>query len=146
MRERNRTPSQGQPAKVKKMGQRANYRPKGKHVLPVGRAATSVVALTGSLVIGGLYWHSHRSAKLTDKDTIVIADFTNTTGDTVFDGTLRQGLSFQLEQSPFLSIISDEQVQQTLQMMNQRPDAKLILTLRGRYARGPAAQLFSTAR
>jgi serine/threonine protein kinase/Flp pilus assembly protein TadD len=89
------------------------------------KAATSVVALTGSLVIGGLYWHSHRSAKLTDKDTIVIADFTNTTGDTVFDGTLRQGLSFQLEQSPFLSIISDEQVQQTLQMMNQRPDAKL---------------------
>jgi len=59
------------------------------------------------------------------RNTIVLADFTNTTGDPVFDGTLRQGLSVQLEQSPFLSIISDEQVQQTLQMMNQRPDAKL---------------------
>ena len=62
---------------------------------------------------------------LTDKDTIVLADFTNTTGDTVFDGTLRQGLSVQLEQSPFLSIISDQQIQQTLPMMGQQPDAKL---------------------
>lgn len=63
--------------------------------------------------------------KLTDKDTIVLAEFTNTTGDTVFDGTLRQGLSVQLEQSPFLSIISDQQIQQTLQMMRQKPDVKL---------------------
>lgn len=63
--------------------------------------------------------------KLTDKDTIVLAEFTNTTGDTVFDGTLRQGLSVQLEQSPFLSIISDQQIQQTLQMMRQKQDAKL---------------------
>ena len=62
---------------------------------------------------------------LTDKDTIVLADFTNTTGETVFDGTLRQGLSIQLEQSPFLSIISDQQVQQTLRMMDQKPDAML---------------------
>jgi tetratricopeptide (TPR) repeat protein len=62
---------------------------------------------------------------LTDKDTIVIADFTNTTGDPVFDGALRQGLSVQLEQSPFLSIISDQQIQQTLQMMGQNPDTKL---------------------
>lgn len=66
-----------------------------------------------------------RAHALTDKDTIVLADFTNTTGDPVFDGTLRQGLSVQLEQSPFLSIISDDQVQQTLQLMGQKPDAKL---------------------
>ena len=62
---------------------------------------------------------------LTDKDSIVLADFTNTTGDTVFDGTLRQGLSVQLEQSPFLSIISDQQIQQTLGLMGKPADAKL---------------------
>ncbi|MGO9517541.1 MAG: protein kinase domain-containing protein, partial [Candidatus Korobacteraceae bacterium] len=71
------------------------------------------------------YFYFHRPAKLTDKDTIVLADFTNSTGDPVFDGTLRQGLSVQLEQSPFLSIISDQQIQQVLQMMGQKPDAKL---------------------
>jgi eukaryotic-like serine/threonine-protein kinase len=62
---------------------------------------------------------------LTEKDTIVLADFTNTTGDSVFDGTLRQGLAVQLEQSPYLSLISDERVQQTLKMMGQSPDARL---------------------
>ncbi|MGA7554126.1 MAG: protein kinase [Candidatus Acidiferrales bacterium] len=73
----------------------------------------------------GSYLYFNRTQKLTDKDTIVLADFTNTTGDPVFDGTLRQGLSVQLEQSPFLSIISDQQIQQTLQMMGQKPDVKL---------------------
>ena len=56
----------------------------------------------------------------------MLADFTNATGDPVFDGTLRQGLSVQLEQSPFLSIISDEQIRQTLGLMGQPADAKLI--------------------
>jgi len=82
--------------------------------------------LVALLIAGGLYYRSHQqSNRLTDKDTIVLADFTNTTGETVFDGTLRQGLSIQLEQSPFLSIISDQQIQQTLQMMGQNSDAKL---------------------
>jgi eukaryotic-like serine/threonine-protein kinase len=67
----------------------------------------------------------HRSPVLNEKDTVVLADFANSTGDSVFDGTLRQGLSVQLEQSPFLSIISDQQIQQTLQLMNQKSDAKL---------------------
>ncbi|MGA8452053.1 MAG: protein kinase [Candidatus Acidiferrales bacterium] len=83
-------------------------------------AAIAVVALAV-----GSYLYFNRTQKLTDKDTIVLADFTNTTGDPVFDGTLRQGLSVQLEQSPFLSIISDQQIQQTLQMMGQKPDVKL---------------------
>jgi eukaryotic-like serine/threonine-protein kinase len=77
-----------------------------------------------ALALGG-YFYFHRQPKLTNKDTIVLADFTNTTGDAVFDVTLRRGLSVQLEQSPFLSIISDQQIQQTLQMMGQKPDAKL---------------------
>src|SRR5271170_2316840 len=69
------------------------------------------------------FWH--RTPVLSEKDTIVLSDFDNRTGDPVFDDTLKQGLSVQLEQSPFLSIISDQQVQQTLQMMGQNPDAKL---------------------
>jgi eukaryotic-like serine/threonine-protein kinase len=88
-----------------------------KHIVP---AAMAVLALSG---VSYLYFH--RTPKLTDKDTIVLADFDNTTGDPVFDGTLWQGLSVQLEQSPFLSIISDQRIQQTLQMMGQKPDVKL---------------------
>ena len=88
-------------------------------------AVTGATILVLGLVAGGWFFFSRKTHALTDKDTIVLADFTNTTGDTVFDGTLRQGLSVQLEQSPFLSIISDQQIQQTLQMMGQKPDAKL---------------------
>jgi eukaryotic-like serine/threonine-protein kinase len=77
------------------------------------------------LAAGGWLLFLHKTHALTEKDTIVLADFTNRTGDPVFDGTLRQGLSVQLEQSPFLSIIPDQQVQQTLQMMDQKPDSKL---------------------
>src|SRR5262249_26374923 len=79
-----------------------------------------------ALLVGGYFlWQTKASAKLTEKDTIVLADFTNTTGDAVFDDTLKQALAVQLEQSPFLSIISDERVHQTLQMMNQPPDARV---------------------
>jgi serine/threonine protein kinase len=87
-------------------------------------AVGATIAVIG-LAVGGWLFFSRKAHALTDKDTIVLADFTNTTGDTVFDGTLRQGLSVQLEQSPFLSIISDQQIQQTLQMMGLKPDAKL---------------------
>ena len=62
---------------------------------------------------------------LTEKDTIVLADFDNRTGDAMFDGTLRQGLAVQLEQSPFLSLVSDERVQRTLRLMGQPADAHL---------------------
>jgi tetratricopeptide (TPR) repeat protein len=86
-------------------------------------ASAAIVAI--ALAASVLFLHSRRAHALTDKDTIVLADFTNTTGDPVFDGTLRQGLSVQLEQSPFLSIISEQQIQQTLQMMGQKPDSKL---------------------
>ena len=89
-----------------------------------GKVTGATVVVIG-LAVGGWLFYSRKAHALTDKDTIVLADFTNTTGDTVFDGTLRQGLSVQLEQSPFLSIISDQQIHQTLQMMNQKPDAKL---------------------
>ncbi len=73
----------------------------------------------------GSYFYFRQTLELTDKDTIILADFTNKTGDTVFDDTLRQGLSIQLEQSPFLSLVSEQQIQQTLKMMGQKPDVKI---------------------
>jgi eukaryotic-like serine/threonine-protein kinase len=102
--------------------------------VPASRARTrlatfALLATSGlaTLLIILLLVRSHRnSAKgVTDKDTLVLADFTNATGDALFDGTLRQGLSVQLEQSPFLSIISDQQIKQTLGLMGQPADAKL---------------------
>jgi eukaryotic-like serine/threonine-protein kinase len=86
-----------------------------------GTAAAAVLAATIAMV----WLHPGRNSKLTEKDTIVLADFTNSTDDPVFDGTLRQGLAVQLEQSPFLSLISDERMHQTLRLMGQPADAKL---------------------
>jgi DNA-binding winged helix-turn-helix (wHTH) protein/tetratricopeptide (TPR) repeat protein len=71
------------------------------------------------------YFSLHRTPKLTDKDTIVLADFKNTTGDPVFDGTLRQGLAVELEQSPFLSLISEQRIQHVLPLMAQPADSRL---------------------
>jgi eukaryotic-like serine/threonine-protein kinase len=79
-----------------------------------------VLALILLAAAGGAYFLLHKRApKLTEKDTLVLTDFTNTTGDSVFDGTLRQGLSAQLEQSPFLSLISDQHIAETLALMAQ---------------------------
>jgi serine/threonine protein kinase/Flp pilus assembly protein TadD len=76
-------------------------------------------------IVGGFYFRSRQTNRLTEKDSIVLAEFTNTTGDSVFDGTLRQGLSAQLEQSPFLSLLSDERIAQTLALMAQPKGARL---------------------
>jgi eukaryotic-like serine/threonine-protein kinase len=89
------------------------------------KIATAFAILSFALAVSGWLLLSGKAHALTDKDTIVVGDFTNSTGDAVFDGTLRQGLSVQLEQSPFLRIVSDQQVQQTLRLMGQKPDAKL---------------------
>jgi eukaryotic-like serine/threonine-protein kinase len=88
------------------------------------KAVVSAAVVVLVLSVGG-YVYSHRTPKLTDKDTIVLADFENKTGDPVFDDTLRQGLSVELEQSPFLSLISDQEVQRTLGLMGQKKDARL---------------------
>ena len=86
----------------------------------------AAVLLVAVAIAGAFYFRSRQTThRLTEKDTIVLADFTNTTGDTVFDGTLRQGLAVQLEQSPFLRIISDQRIQQNLQMMGQPSDVRL---------------------
>lgn len=83
----------------------------------------SLVSVAALAMAGYLYFH--RVPKLTDKDTVVLSDFDNKTGDPVFDGTLRQGLEVQLQQSPFLSLISEERVRQTLRLMNQPADVQL---------------------
>jgi eukaryotic-like serine/threonine-protein kinase len=83
-------------------------------------AAVAVLAL----VVAGYFYLDRRPA-LTDKDTIVLADFSNTTGDPVFDGTLRQGLAIQLEQSPFLKLMEDEQEQRVLRRMSLSPGTRI---------------------
>src|SRR6185436_17918570 len=94
------------------LGRRARW-------LSIGAAAVVVTAVVAGVI------YSRRPAPLTDKDTIVLAEFTNTTGDPVFDDTLRQGLAAQLQQSPFLSLISDDRIRRTLPLMNQPADAPL---------------------
>ena len=84
-------------------------------------AAAGILALFA----GAAYFYFHRAPKLTDKDTIVLADFVNNTGDPIFDGTLRQGLAIQLEQSPFLKIMDDQQVQGVLRRMRLAPEARI---------------------
>ena len=93
---------------------------RAKWPVVIGVAIVLVVAGAGSW----LYFTRHAQA-LTDKDTIVLAEFANTTGDPVFDGTLRQGLSAQLDQSPFLSLISDERIARTLALMAKPKEARL---------------------
>lgn len=94
-----------------------------------GRAKLAMILLPILLVCaaiaGALYYRAHQPKALTERDTVVLAEFTNKTGDPIFDGTLRQGLSAQLEQSPFLSLISDERIAQTLTLMSQPKDARL---------------------
>jgi serine/threonine protein kinase/tetratricopeptide (TPR) repeat protein len=84
----------------------------------------AAIVLTASLA-AGLYYRSHRSKPLTDRDTIVLADFANSTGDSVFDDTLKTALTVSLRQSPFLNVLSDTEVTKTLKLMTRRTDAKL---------------------
>jgi tetratricopeptide (TPR) repeat protein len=87
------------------------------------RLAAGAAAILALCAAGYLYLH--RAPKLTTKDTIVLAEFENKTSDPVFDQTLRQGLAVQLEQSPFLTLVSDQQIRQVLRFMNRPPEARL---------------------
>lgn len=95
-----------------------------KETKPWGWVAFATVVLVAASA-AGVKLLVHRAPVLTGKDTVVLADFANSTGDSVFDGALRQGLAVQLEQSPFLSLISDARIQQTLRLMDKPPDAHL---------------------
>jgi serine/threonine protein kinase/tetratricopeptide (TPR) repeat protein len=95
--------------------------PKKRWPLFVGAAVVLVAALIG----GGLYYRSHQSKPLTDKDTIVVADFDNKTGDAVFDDTLKTALTVALNQSPFLNVLPDNKVAATLKLMTRPVNTKL---------------------
>jgi len=94
--------------------------PRKSWMLPV--LAVGVLVL---LVAAGLYFRSRQSAKLTEKDSVLIADFVNTTGDAVFDGTLKQALAVQLEQSPYLNIVPESKIREALRLMGRSADERL---------------------
>ena len=89
-----------------------------------------IVVTVGVVVLavgmaGELLWRARQAGRLTEKDTIVLGDFANLTGDAVFDGTLREGLSVQLHQSPFLSLVAEDGIRQTLRMMERPANTRL---------------------
>jgi eukaryotic-like serine/threonine-protein kinase len=101
-----------------------------ENVVPGGRRRMKgIVIAPGVMVVVALtlgsYFYLHRAPKLTDKDTIILTNFTNSTGDAVFDDTLKTALSVSLRQSPFLNVLSDSQVANTLQQMTRPASSKL---------------------
>jgi eukaryotic-like serine/threonine-protein kinase len=91
----------------------------------LGGYIAAAVVVVAALIAGGVYYRSHQAKPLTDKDTVVLADFTNTTGDPVFDDTLKTALSVSLNQSPFLNVLSDSNAAKTLKLMEKTSDTKL---------------------
>ena len=99
-----------------------------KAVLPhIKKMVLTAVAvlLLAALIAGGLYYRSHLGSRLTDRDTIVIGDFENHTGDPVFDGALKTGLTVALKQSPFLNVLPDNKVAETLKLMTRPATTRL---------------------
>jgi serine/threonine protein kinase/tetratricopeptide (TPR) repeat protein len=89
------------------------------------RSIAAALVVLIALVGAGLYWHSRSAARLTEKDTIVLADFSNSTGDTVFDDTLKQALAVALRQSALINVLSDDQVGASLKMMTRERNTPL---------------------
>jgi DNA-binding winged helix-turn-helix (wHTH) protein/tetratricopeptide (TPR) repeat protein len=98
-------------------------RRRSRMAAPLAVAATLVVSVA---VAGGTWYRrSHQPPKLTEKDTIVVADFENRTGDPVFDDTLKQALAVDLDQSPFLNVVSDRKISEGLKLMSRDPGQRL---------------------
>jgi serine/threonine protein kinase/tetratricopeptide (TPR) repeat protein len=94
----------------------------GKKRWQIASAAFLIIA---AFIAGVLYYRSHRPPRLTEKDTIVIADFDNKTGDAVFDDTLKTALTVALNQSPFLNVLPDPKISETLKLMTRPADTRL---------------------
>jgi serine/threonine protein kinase/tetratricopeptide (TPR) repeat protein len=97
-------------------------------IAPKSRIGSYIVAgviLLGLMLAGSLYFGSRRSAKLNEKDSILLTDFVNTTGDGVFDGTLKQALATQLEQSPYLNILPESRIREALKFMGRPEDQRI---------------------
>jgi serine/threonine protein kinase/Tfp pilus assembly protein PilF len=101
----------------------------GKVALSTGRGglriAVGAVTLVAVLAVSSYFFFHRPSIKLTDKDTLLLTDFVNTTGDSVFDQTLKQALTVQLEQSPFLSLVSEQHVREALKYMGLSADERV---------------------
>jgi eukaryotic-like serine/threonine-protein kinase len=93
------------------------------------KSRVAVYAAAGTLLVlvaaGVLYLRSHSSAKLTEKDAVLLTDFVNTTGDSVFDGTLKQALATQLEQSPYLNLLPESRIREALRFMGRPEDQRV---------------------
>jgi DNA-binding winged helix-turn-helix (wHTH) protein/tetratricopeptide (TPR) repeat protein len=100
-------------------------KPAAKLTGPRWIAIAAVVVVAVALGVGAWLYFARRGQALTEKDTIVLGDFTNTTGDAIFDDTLKTALSVSLRQSPFLNVLSDSEVTKTLQEMTRPADTKL---------------------
>jgi serine/threonine protein kinase/tetratricopeptide (TPR) repeat protein len=104
--------------------------PSGSAIIPPpkgrrrGLLAGVAVAIAAAIA-AGVFFYSHRAPALTEKDFILLTDFTNTTGDPVFDGTLKQALAVQLEQSPFLNVYPQERVRAALRYAGRSPDDRV---------------------
>jgi len=85
----------------------------------------AVAAIVVAGVVAGIFLYSRRSQALTEKDSILLIDFVNTTGDAVFDGTLKQALAVQLEQSPYLNVLPESRIREALRFMGRTPDARV---------------------
>jgi tetratricopeptide (TPR) repeat protein len=85
----------------------------------------ALLALVMLLIAGGLRLRSKQSSRLTEKDSVLLSDFVNTTGDAVFDGTLKQALAVQLEQSPYLNLVPESRIQETLRFMGRPADERI---------------------
>jgi DNA-binding winged helix-turn-helix (wHTH) protein/Tfp pilus assembly protein PilF len=86
---------------------------------------TATITVLVAVIAGGMFWRAREARRLTEKDTVVLGDFANSTGDAVFDEALKQGLRVQLEQSPYLNILSDQKVNEELQLMGRPKDERL---------------------
>jgi len=101
----------------------APIRKVGRRTLLLRLALVAAVCIP--VIVAGVYWSTRKVSALNEKDTIVLADFSNHTSDTVFDDTLKTALSFQLEQSPFLNVLSDQRAASTLRLMNRPAEQRL---------------------
>ena len=117
-RPRERTSSTGVPAAQPSGPVAVPRRPLWKIVAPATGLLLAIVA-------GALYLRSSRAHAITEKDSILLADFVNTTGDAVFDGTLKKALAVDLQQSPFLNVVSDERARHTLTLMGKSPEERV---------------------
>jgi serine/threonine protein kinase/tetratricopeptide (TPR) repeat protein len=114
---RRATDTQHTVAAAASVAPRASGRPWLMRAIAVTVAATAIAA--------AIFWFSPRTPALTTQDEIIVSDFTNTTGEPLFDDTLKQALTVQLRQSPFLNVVSDDRVRDTLRFMGRQPQERL---------------------